>query len=63
MVMNSLQKALVNAGLAEEPKDRKRRGKQFKCNKCGEVMEHPDGMNVMFCPKCDSSYFIFSNGK
>ena len=49
MAMNSLQKALVNAGLAEEPKDRKRRGKQFKCNKCGEVMEHPDGMNVMFC--------------
>lgn len=63
MAMNSLQKALVNAGLAEEPKERKRRGKQFKCNKCGEVMEHPDNMNVMFCKDCDSSYFIFTNGK
>ena len=50
--------------IAEEPKERKRRGKQFKCNKCGEVMEHPDwASNVMWCPKCDSSYFIFTNGK
>ena len=64
MAMNAMQRALVNAGLAEKPKDRKRRGKQFKCNKCGEVMEHPEwASNVMWCPKCDSSYFIFTNGK
>lgn len=63
MAMNAMQRALVNAGLAEEPKERKRRGKQFKCNKCGEVMVHPDWGNFLVCPKCDSSYFIFSNGK
>ena len=64
MAMNAMQRALVNAGLAEEPKECKRRGKQFKCNKCGEVMEHPTDCNFMYCRNCNSpSYFIFTNGK
>ena len=64
MAMNSLQKALVEAGLAKEPKERKRKGKEFKCNKCGEVMTNPDGINVMYCKNCNTpSYFIFTNGK
>lgn len=64
MAMNSLQKALVEAGLAKEPKERKRKGKEFKCHKCGEVMTNPDGINVMYCEKCNSpSYFIFTNNQ
>jgi formylmethanofuran dehydrogenase subunit E len=61
MVMNAMQKALVSAGLAKEPKSRKRRGKQFSCNRCGETMIQYDDVNVMVCPNCDRSYFIFSN--
>lgn len=61
-MMNALQKALVGAGLAEEPKPRKVRHKQFKCHKCGETMVHPDWGNFMYCPNCDStSFFLFSS--
>lgn len=63
MAMNALQKALVNAGLAKEPKQKRRKGKDFKCNKCGTVMTHPEDTNVMWCPHCDSSYFIFTNSR
>lgn len=61
--MNALQRALVRASLAEEPKERKHKSKEFKCNKCGEVMEHPSWGNFMYCKNCDSSFFIFSNKK
>lgn len=61
MAMNALQQALVRAGFAEEPKRKKRHGKQFTCNKCGNVMISPDNTNLMYCPHCDSSYFIFDN--
>lgn len=57
--MNSLQRALVAAGLAEEPKERKHKGKVFHCNKCGEEMVNPDDVNAMYCRKC-GNYFIFS---
>lgn len=60
MRMNALQRALVAAGLAEEPKKKNRRGKDFKCNRCGETMIHPDDCNFMYCPNCDKQYFIFS---
>lgn len=59
--MNQLQKALVNAGLAESPKMRKsRNGKQFKCKKCGTIMIHPENTNLMYCPQCDKSFYIFN---
>lgn len=58
--MNQLQKALVNAGLAEESKVRKYRGgKQFKCKKCDTIMIRPDNTNLMYCPKCDKSFYLF----
>lgn len=59
--MNQLQKALVNAGLAEAPKMRKsRNGKQFKCKKCGTIMIRPENTNFMYCPQCDKSFYIFN---
>lgn len=59
--MNQLQKALVNAGLAEAPKMRKsRNGKQFKCKKCGTIMVRPENTNLMYCPQCDKSFYIFN---
>lgn len=58
---NQMARALVNAGLVEEKKPRKHRGKQFKCNKCGETMINEEWINAMWCPCCDNSYFIFSN--
>jgi ribosomal protein S27AE len=58
---NQMARALVNAGLAEEKKPHKHREKRFTCNKCGEVMVNEDWINAMWCPRCDNSYFIFSN--
>lgn len=60
MPMNALQRALVNAGLAEEPKEKRKRYKKFTCNRCGETMTRLDGTNFMYCSRCDHSYFIFS---
>ena len=60
MPTNALQRALVSAGLAEEPKEKRKRYKKFTCNRCGEVMTRLDGTNFMYCPQCDYSYFIFS---
>jgi len=56
--MNALQLALVNAGLAEAPKTRKPRGKQFKCHKCHNVMVKVPDSNIMYCEKC-GQYFLF----
>ena len=33
--MNALQKSLVDAGLAEKPKERKRKPREYKCRQCG----------------------------
>ena len=63
MAMNAMQKALVIAGFTEEPKGRKRKGKTFQCNKCGNEMYQPEDTNVMVCPNCEKSYFIFSKKK
>lgn len=57
--MNALQRALVKAGLAKEPKSkRKHRGKQFNCIRCGTVMTKVNDSNIMFCENC-GQYFLF----
>jgi rRNA maturation endonuclease Nob1 len=58
MAMNALQRALVNAGLAEEPKQRKPHTKQFKCHRCKHVMTKVPDSNIMFCEQC-GQYFLF----
>lgn len=60
---NQLAKELVEKGYAQplQPK-RQRKGKTFKCNKCGAPMTHLEGTNFIFCPECESpSYFVFSD--
>lgn len=58
MTMNAIQQALVNAGLAEEPKTRRPRPKQFKCHKCHNVMTKVLDSNIMYCNRC-GQYFLF----
>ena len=58
--MNALQRALVRAGLAEEPKERKRHYKQFKCHNCGARMIQIEDTNTMACERC-GQYFVFKN--
>ena len=64
--LGAMQRALVNAGLVNEPKHRHRRGKQFKCRKCGSTMIRPEGTNVMACSgdnleknKTCNNFYIF----
>lgn len=56
----SIQKALIEAGLAEEPKQRKPHYKQFKCRKCGKPMIRIEGTNTMACSneKCNNFYIF-----
>ena len=56
--LGPMQKALVKAGLAEKPKARKNRGKEFKCRKCGAPMIKISDTNIMSCSNCNN-YFIF----
>lgn len=58
--MGPLQKALVFAGLAEKPQERKRKSKEFKCRKCGSPMIRIEGTNTMACSSC-KNFFIFEN--
>lgn len=60
--MNALQKALVNSGLAKEPKPRKFRSRTYKCSKCGAPMEIREGTNIMACTAC-SNYYLFTDSK
>lgn len=62
MALNSLQKALVNNGFAQEPKQKKRRHKDFKCRKCGSSMIIVEDTNTMACSsdKCNN-YYLFNN--
>lgn len=61
---NQMANALVGAGIAEPLKPKRpRKGKSFKCHKCNTEMVKPENTNVMYCPSCDSSYFIFSDRK
>lgn len=57
-VLGTMGRALVNAGLAEEPKARKRRNKEFTCKKCGQKMVKNENTNTMSCTNC-SNYYIF----
>lgn len=56
--LNALQKELVRVGLAEEPKARKPRYKQFKCHRCKHVMTKVPDSNIMYCEQC-GQYFLF----
>lgn len=56
--MNALQKALVGAGLAKEPKQRNKKHKKIICRKCGEEMIQPTGDNYCYCQKCNN-YIVF----
>lgn len=58
--MNALQKSLVNAGLAEKPKERKRKPREYKCRQCGAPMIQIEGTNTMACSSC-KNFFIFDN--
>lgn len=59
--LGPMQKALVNAGLAEAPKQRPHRGKEFKCKRCKQPMIKVPDSNIMYCSneKCNN-YFLFS---
>ena len=58
--LNALQRELVRKGLASEPKQRKNKGKEFKCRKCKSPMIKIEDTNIMACSneKC-RNYFIF----
>lgn len=60
--MNSLQKALVKAGLTKEPEERKRKPREYKCRKCGAPMVVVEGTNIMSCSSC-KNFFIFDNSR
>lgn len=48
--MKTMKQALIEAGLAEEPKPRrKRKPKTYKCKVCGSPMEIIDDSNIMIC--------------
>lgn len=58
---NTMAKALVNAGLAEMPKEKKFRHKAIKCRKCKQSnMKIEAGENFAVCPEC-GNYIIFSD--
>lgn len=63
--LGPMQKALVDAGIVENPKPkRKRQQKSIKCRRCGEPMIKVDNTNTMACSneKC-SNFYIFTNNK
>ncbi len=62
MAMNALQRALVKAGLAQEPKEKQKHRKQFKCHQCGSKMIQVLDTNVMACENCNQ-YFVFDKTK
>ena len=60
---NQMDRALINVGLADAPKPRKKpRHKKFICHSCGEPMIIVEGTNIMACSneQC-KPYFIFDN--
>lgn len=59
--LGPLQVALIKAGLAEKPKPKRRRYKQFKCRKCQNIMNRIEDSNIMFCSNC-GSYYLFKVG-
>lgn len=61
-VLTALPRALVNAGLAPEPKEKKKHYKRFKCHVCGSNMIQIEDTNTMACENC-KQYFIFKDNK
>ena len=60
---NQMEKALINAGLANTPKPRKKpHHKKFTCHVCGSPMQIIENTNTMACTndQC-KQYFIFNN--
>lgn len=65
VVLGPMQKALVESGLANPPKlKRKHPQKEIKCHKCGQSMIRIEDTNVIACSnqKC-SNYRVFSSNK
>ena len=60
--MNSLQKALVSSGLAQTPKERKNKPREYKCRKCGAPMIRVENTNTMSCSSC-KNFFIFDSAR
>lgn len=62
MALNTIQKAMVEVGLIEEPQSRKHKKKKFKCKVCGAPMQTIDETNIMVCTgdKC-KNYYLFNN--
>ena len=60
--MNSLQKALVSSGLAQAPKERKNKMREYKCRKCGAPMVRIENTNTMACSSC-KNFFIFDGAR
>lgn len=62
VVLGPMQKALVESGLANHPKQKhKRQQKEIKCFKCGSSMIRIENTNTIACSneKC-SNYRVFS---
>lgn len=59
VALNALQKELVEKGLANMPKEKRKRFKQFKCHKCHHNMIQIPDTNTMACENC-GQYFVFS---
>lgn len=60
--MDAMQCALVSAGLAQKPKKRKSKKREYQCNKCGAPMIRVENTNVMACSSCQN-FFIFDNSR
>ena len=58
--LTALPRALVRAGLAKEPKEKKKYYKRFKCHNCNSNMIQIEGTNTMACERC-GQYFVFRN--
>lgn len=58
---NQMANALVNANLAEPPKQKPRkRGKKFACHRCGNEMRTINDTNVMVCTNEEcSNFYVF----
>ena len=58
VALGPLQKALVEAGLAEMPKPQRRNMKKFNCHRCKHPMTRVPDSNIMYCEQC-GQYFLF----
>lgn len=57
MALGIMQKALIDANLAKQPKERKYKNKEFECRKCKKgTMSIIEGTNTMACDSCNNIY-------